>query len=660
MKPVAPPEPATEPPPPAEVPTCEELYLTGLHLEQYRHATRRPEIYWQEALRRDPGDSRANNAMGLWHLRRGEFAEAEQCLRRAIARLTTRNPNPRDGEPFYNLGIVLRYLALRYQGRDDDAYSAFYKSTWNAAWRSAGYHALAEIDAMRGDWQTALDHLQLSLRGNADHLNARNLAVIALRRLGRAVEADALLGETRRLDPLDLWSRYLDTGEVPRNGQQRLDLAFDHIRAGLFDEAIRLFQRPIAPQHDGAEPISLYTLAWCYIRCGDQKAASDAYLRAAQAATDYCFPHRLEELLVLEAAIDAHPGDPRAPYYLGNLLYDRRRHTEAIRRWEQAAALDPAFPTVWRNLGLGYFNIYGDTERATAAFDRALEANPRDARLLYERDQLWKRLNVPPRQRLDELLRHPDLLQLRDDLAVELATLRNRVDQPELALAILTSRRFQPWEGGEGLALAQYVRANLLLGKRALAGGNASEAVRFFLDALPTPENLGEAKHLLVNQSELFYWLGTAYASDAPEKAAAFWMRAASQHGDFQSMSIQPVSEATLWSALALARLDRVAEARVMLETILNYAQELERQSRRSTTSQPRSPRCCCSRKISESGTASPPAFFAPRHYSVLECSGRKLRRTLAKETSSPNQLSYCMRCLPRMSITWPPRSCSI
>ena len=102
--------------------------------------------------------------------------------------------------------------------------------------------------------------------------------------------------------------------------------------------------------------------------------------------------------------------------------------------------------------------------------------------------------------------------------------------------------------------------------------------MRFFLDALPTPENLGEAKHLLVNQSELFYWLGTAYASDAPEKAAAFWMRAASQHGDFQSMSIQPVSEATLWSALALARLDRVAEARVMLETILNYAQELERQ----------------------------------------------------------------------------------
>ena len=46
-------EAATEPPSPEEIATNEELYLTGLHLEQYRHATRSPEIYWREALRRD-------------------------------------------------------------------------------------------------------------------------------------------------------------------------------------------------------------------------------------------------------------------------------------------------------------------------------------------------------------------------------------------------------------------------------------------------------------------------------------------------------------------------------------------------------------------------------------------------------------------------------
>ncbi|MEA3188978.1 MAG: hypothetical protein QOD99_2808, partial [Chthoniobacter sp.] len=103
------PPPATEPPPPAEIESNEELYVTGLHLQQYRHATRLPEPYWREALRRDSGDARCNNAIGLLHLRRGEFTDAESHFRLAIERLTKRNPNPYDSEPYYNLGLALRY-----------------------------------------------------------------------------------------------------------------------------------------------------------------------------------------------------------------------------------------------------------------------------------------------------------------------------------------------------------------------------------------------------------------------------------------------------------------------------------------------------------------------------------------------------------------------
>ena len=107
-----------------EIASADELYVTGLHLEQYRHATRCPTLYWREALRRDPLDARCNNALGLWHLKRGEFAVAEACFRKAIERLTRRNANPDDGEPYYNLGLCLRHL-----GRDpDEAYAAFYKS----------------------------------------------------------------------------------------------------------------------------------------------------------------------------------------------------------------------------------------------------------------------------------------------------------------------------------------------------------------------------------------------------------------------------------------------------------------------------------------------------------------------------------------------------
>ena len=67
--------------PPVEIKTCDALYLTGLHLEQYRHATFSPVDYYEEALRRDPADTRCNNILGLWYLRRGRFDLAEPYLR---------------------------------------------------------------------------------------------------------------------------------------------------------------------------------------------------------------------------------------------------------------------------------------------------------------------------------------------------------------------------------------------------------------------------------------------------------------------------------------------------------------------------------------------------------------------------------------------------
>ena len=68
---------------------------------------------------------------------------------------------------------------------------------------STSWLALAEIDCTRGDWTTALDHLDTSLRRGSDNLRARNLKAIVLRRLGRDQAASTLLRETLALDPLD-------------------------------------------------------------------------------------------------------------------------------------------------------------------------------------------------------------------------------------------------------------------------------------------------------------------------------------------------------------------------------------------------------------------------------------------------------------------------
>ena len=97
---------------PEQIKTNEQLFLTGLHLEQYRHATWSPVDYYEEALRRDPNDIRCLNQLGLWYVRRGRFAKAEGYLRKAVKLSQKRNPNPYDSEPVYNLALALKYKSL--------------------------------------------------------------------------------------------------------------------------------------------------------------------------------------------------------------------------------------------------------------------------------------------------------------------------------------------------------------------------------------------------------------------------------------------------------------------------------------------------------------------------------------------------------------------
>ncbi|MDO8544447.1 MAG: DUF5107 domain-containing protein [Opitutaceae bacterium] len=564
------PVPASEPPEPEAVSSADELYLIGLHLEQYRHPTRMPELYWREALRRDPGDARCCLAMGRWHLRRGEFARAEEYLRASVRRYTSRNANPPDGEPFYQLGRCLRLL-----GRDDEAYDAFYKSTWNQAWAAAAFHALGEIDGTRGDWTAATEHLRRALRLNADNLRARALLAVARRRLGNAAAAEAELQINAALDPLDPWTRWLLGQPIALDVQTRLDVAHDCARAGQFGDALALLA--IEPEAGtGTAPLHAYTRAWLHERDGDAAAAAEARAIARAASPDYCFPARLEEICVLEAALLAEPGDARARYYLGNLLYDRRRHAEAIELWERAASLDPAFAIVHRNLGIGYYNILRDPKRARDAYDRAIAAAPADARLLYERDQLWKRTRESPQTRIAVLDARRESVLSRDDLALEYCALLNLVGRHEEARELLRARRFQPWEGGEGLALGQHARTHLALGRRALGAGLAKEAGEFLTTALGTPENLGEARHLLANRSDLLLALGDACAAAGHTAAAREkWTGAARHAGDFQEMSVRAYSEMTYFGAMARRRLGDEAGARGLLEGLRDHARQL-------------------------------------------------------------------------------------
>ena len=63
------------------------------------------------------------------------------------------------------------------------------------------------------------------------------------------------------------------------------------------------------------------------------RTAAELLARAEKAPFDYCFPNKTEDIGVLRFAIESGC-HAKAPYYLGNLFYDKLNWQEAIRLWE--------------------------------------------------------------------------------------------------------------------------------------------------------------------------------------------------------------------------------------------------------------------------------------------------------------------------------------
>ncbi len=569
------PSPATPAKPPAEIASNEELFLNGLHLEQYRHATYAPEPYYMEALRRDPGDSRCNNAMGMLLLRRGMFADAEIFFRRAIERLTLRNPNPYDGEPYYNLG-----LTLRLQGRYPEAFDAFYKAVWNAAFQAPAYFELARLASRTGNFEQALELAQRALVVNASHRQAQHLNIALLRHLGRIDEAIRASQKALDADVMDyavMWERHLlGAGDdfahrTRRDAHTYLEIALDYMHAGLFDDALAMLAA--APEPDA---LSLYFKGYLLWQKGETEAARAAFQQAAQSSSDYVFPHRLESIPVLQAAIDSNPTDARAPYYLGNFWYAHRRYDEAIEIWEKARDLNLNFATTHRNLGLAYFNKRHDAEQAYAAYERAFALNPQDARVLFELDQLDKKRNRSPHERLARLQQFPDLVAKRDDLTIEYITLLNIHGKFEQAYAALMERKFHPWEGGEGKTTGQYVTALVGQTQEMIARGEYERAIDKLERAQVYPPNLGEGKLANAQENYIWYFLAAAYEGLGDlTKATAYYEKASkglSEPTSAMYYNDQP-PDTIFCQGIALAKLGRRDEAREIFQKLVDYGQ---------------------------------------------------------------------------------------
>jgi tetratricopeptide (TPR) repeat protein len=528
------PEPARAAKNPKEVASIEQLYLTGLHLEQYRHATCNPEDYYLEALRREPGDIRCNNAVGLLLMRRGQFAKAEPYFARAAATQKERNPNPYDGEPCYNLG-----WCLKMQGRPEEACAALFKATWSAAWQDAGYFALALLDAAKERWREALDKVERSLIRNWHNHKARHLKAAMLRKLGKTEEALQLVACSLQLDRFNmgcLFEKYLLTGDAAdlrrllasmRGAVHTyIEYALDYAAAGLYGEAAQLLSCAVADP-DRVYPMAYYALGYFASCCGDEAKAESYYRKASEMSPDRCFPNRIEEVNILKDALRVHPSDAHACYYLGNFWYAARQYDDATRCWEDARKYNKRLPAALRNLALAYYNKYNKKPEARRLLEDAFELDSANARLLMELDQLYKKMGTPPRARLDLLEKHGDLVEQRDDLSIERITLYNLLGKYQEAMKLIAARRFHPWEGGEGKITRQYVVCRVQLARQAIRAGDYRRALALLNETDAYPHNLGEGKLANAEENDISYFKGVACRMLGKEEEAISHFRKA-------------------------------------------------------------------------------------------------------------------------------------
>lgn len=573
------PEPAKEAPEPEKIMTNEELYLTGQHLEQYRHATWLPDPYYLEGLKRDPGDIRINNAYGMLLMRRGFFTQAEPYFRKALERLTMRNPNPYNSESYYLLGLV-----LFYQEKYDEAYDAFYKAVWSSEQQEMGFYYLAALAARDGRYEDALEYVNRSLVKNSHNVKARGLKAYLLRKTGRYGESEEWIRQNLQLDPFDFVSGNERILLEQEQDQEEMRSAFnqlmrqfpenylmsarDYAEFGAYSEAENLLETCT-----GRNPMLYYYRAFYRSRQG--KEAVQLLEQAEQSSPDYCFPNKLEDIPVLSYAI-SRGCSRRAPYYLGCLFYDRLQWQQAEKLWMTAEQADPEFPTVHRNLALVLYNKKKDGVRAKEQMEQAFLLNPDDERIFLELDQLCRKLGESFEERLKKFEQHRELAERRDDLYLEYLTLLNLCGFHREALQGLLTHHFHPWEGGEGKVTAEYRLARIALAREMEKEGRYQEAEEMLQAALVYPENLGEGKLEGEKDNDIWYLLGRLKLKQGRKEEAVVCFEKATPGTDEPAgvmyYNDQP-ADRILYQGLAWQALGDIRKARARFYRLLDYGE---------------------------------------------------------------------------------------
>ncbi len=566
------PESITISPHPDTIQTVQELYLQGMHTDQYRHPQIEPNVYYEEALRREPNHIPSLIALGEYKYRRGYYAEAKKLLEKAIKNEHLFNLRYPDGEAQYLLGLTLDAL-----GETDKAYDTLYQAAWSGITVPKAMSKLAAIDGRRGEYAKMLDHALTALESAVRHPLAAAYAALAEWKLGRKDEAIARIDKALRYDALDDLAAYVKiilTGgcvsdfEASRRsdiGQIALDVAFDLSDAGFYTEALGL----LTNLTNITTPMIGYTAGWIAGKLGEDGGALGRMTQSVGVTT--CHPYRLDEIRVLKEAVKDEQ-DAVARNLLASVLYDKGHFACAAKLWQEARKLDPTSAVYARNLAVAYFSHLKRKDEAMALMEEAMKLDPANDQLKLEYLYAATKNATPGEERLAMIAKYPLTGKPLDDYVLEHTKAYVVAGRYDEALNVMLSHEFVPAEGGEMAITSLYFTIMMYKGRKALAEGKAEEALKIFEDALNLPENLHSGLWSEADMSPLFFYQAQALEAMGQKEEAM------KRYSKCLHRVILSKPELPFYYASALRKVNRAVDARIMLTRVTRSIEDREAQ----------------------------------------------------------------------------------
>ncbi len=460
--------------------SADELYLAGVHVDQYRDPAVLPDSYWKEALKRNINHIPSLIAMAKYELNRYSLDSAERYAKKAIEALTLYNERTQSGEAYYTYGRI-----LEAKGNTDRAYDYYYKAYWAADCVAKAMTRIALIDIKRKDYPEAVRHAENALDYGRNNNLALACLAISKKELGEDISD--IVNTQLKKDTLDHMMRFIgkkadlysimDSDPV----QTCLDIAFDLSCMGRYEDVVTLLSGLWESRSDCHRKMLAYSLGYYKNLIGEN--GSEFYKLANSLELGPCYPLRLEEKAILCDVIEK-TDDQDAKMLLGCLLYNKLHYEEAAKLWE--ACKDNYIAK--RNLAVAYFSHLGRANDALKLMKNVLAERPTDEELLYETVVLMDKMNIPAEEKIALLTSHKTT---RDDVLTELSKAYNQAFMPDKAIETLMSHDFVPCEGGEHAIADQYMFAYLTKGKTELDAGNVEKAISYFREGQVLPQSLG-------------------------------------------------------------------------------------------------------------------------------------------------------------------------